>query len=92
MQVLPESQTVQPVQFVPPHWAHFAAVQPPGAVAVADAEEVVLVAGALDVVDAAEVVLLEDVAVLDGAAEEEEEEPPPDEPVEWASASNSPNT
>lgn len=71
MQVLPESQTVQPVQFVPPHWAHLAAVQPPG-VAVADAEEAVLVAGALEVVDAAEVV------VLDGAAEEE---PPPDEPV-----------
>lgn len=46
-------------------------MQPPG-VAVADAEEVVLVAGALEVVGAAEV------AVLDGAAEEE---PPPDEPV-----------
>jgi hypothetical protein len=40
-------------------------------VAVADAEEVVLVAGALEVVDATEVVL----------ADEEEEEPPPDEPV-----------
>lgn len=62
---------MQPVQLVPPHWAHLAAVQPPG-VAVADAEEVVLVAGALEVVGAAEV------AVLDGAAEEE---PPPDEPV-----------
>lgn len=73
---------MQPAQLVPPHWAHFAAVQPPGAVAVADAEEVVLVAGALEVVDATEVVLLEDVAVLDGAAEEdEEEEPPPDEPT-----------
>lgn len=71
MQVLPESQTVQPVQLAPPHWAHLAAVQPPGAVAVADAEEVVLVAGALEVVDATEVVL----------ADEEEEEPPPDEPV-----------
>lgn len=78
MQVLPESQTVQPVQFVPPHWAHLAAVQPPGAVVVADAEEVVLVAGALEVVEATEVVLLVDVAVLAGA---DEEEPPPDEPV-----------
>lgn len=77
MQVLPESQTVQPLQLVPPHWAHLAAVQPPGVVGVADAEEAVLVDGALEVVDAAEVVLV-DVAVLDGAAEEE---PPPDEPV-----------
>ena len=52
-----------------------AAVQPPG-VAVADAEEAVLVAGALEVVDAAEVVLLVDVGTLD---ETDEEEPPPDE-------------
>lgn len=74
MQVLPESQTVHPAQLVPPHWAHLAAVQ---AEAVADAEEDVLVVGALEVVDAAEVV-----AVLEGTAEEEEEEePPPDEPV-----------
>lgn len=66
---------MQPAQLVPPHWAHLAAVQPD--VGVADAEEAVLVVGALEVVEAAEVVL--DVAVLDGAAEEE---PPPDEPVE----------
>lgn len=46
-------------------------------VGVADAEEAVLVVGALEVVDTAEVVL--DVAVLDGTADEE---PPPDEPVE----------
>jgi nicotinamide mononucleotide adenylyltransferase len=71
VQVLPESQTVQPAQFVPPHWAHLAAVQAPGAVAVADADEVVLVAGALEVVEAAEVVV----------EEEEEEEAPPDEPI-----------
>lgn len=65
---------MQPLQLVPPHWAHLAAVQPD--VGVADAEDAVLVAGALEVVDAAEVVL----AVLDGT--DEEEEPPPDEPVE----------
>lgn len=77
MQVLPESQTVQPVQLVPPHWAHLAAVQP-GLVAVADAEEAVLAVGAFEVVDTAEVVLLVDAAVLDGT---DEEEPPPAEPV-----------
>lgn len=77
MQVLPESQTVHPAQLVPPHWAHLAAVQPE--VGVADAEEAVLVDGALEVVDdAAEV----GAAVLDGTDEEEEEEPPPEEPVE----------
>lgn len=75
MQVLPESQTVQPVQLVPPHWAYLAAVQTD--VEVAAAEEVVVVVGALEVVDAAEVELLVDVAVLDAA---DEEEPPPDEP------------
>lgn len=74
MHVLPESQTVQPLQLVPPHWAHLAAVQPDVGVAVA--EEAVLVAGALEVVGAAE--------VLDGTADadDDEEEPPPDEPVE----------
>lgn len=72
--VLPESQTVQPLQLVPPHWAHLAAVQPDVGVAVA--EEAVLVAGALEVVGAAE--------VLDGTADadEEEDEPPPVEPAE----------
>lgn len=66
---------MQPLQLVPPHWAHLAAVQPE--VGVADAEEAVLVVGALEVVEAAEVVL--DVAVLDGTADEELS---PDEPVE----------
>lgn len=74
--MLPESQTVHPAQLVPPHWAHLAAVQPD--VGVADAEEAVLVDGALEVVDdAAEV----GATVLDGTEDEEEEEPP-DEPVD----------
>lgn len=47
-------------------------------VGVADADEAVVVVGALEVVDTAEVVL--DVAVLDGTADDEEL--PPDEPVE----------
>lgn len=70
---------MHPDQLVPPHWAHLAAVQPE--VGVADAEDAVLVDGALEVVGAAEV----GEAVLDGTdeeEEEEEEEPPPDEPVE----------
>lgn len=73
--MLPESQAVHPAQLVPPHWAHLAAVQ---AEAVADAEEAVLVVGALEVVDAAEVALLADVAVLEGT---DEEVSPPDEPA-----------
>lgn len=80
--VVPEAQVVQPVQPFPPHWAQWAAVQPPGVVVLAGGGEVLVVVGLADVVDVTSVVLVELVLVLVAGLELELLELPPPLPPE----------
>jgi len=81
--VVPDAHVVHPEKPIPPHWAQWAAVHPPGELVVVGVEGVLVVVGLAEVVDVTSVVLVELLVALVAGFELEilELPPPPVEPV-----------